>query len=79
LSRARPRTSGLALGVLLAAAGCSLLVSGEPEPMRCALEGQVGPPACDPGLTCISGLCRLVEASGGATASGGAAPGGERP
>jgi hypothetical protein len=72
------RLTMLALALSIAAGGCSLLVSGEPEPMRCALEGQLGPPACDPGLTCISGLCRLGDASGGASGAGGAAQGGDQ-
>jgi hypothetical protein len=66
-----------ALLLSIAAGGCSLLVSGEPAPMRCAIEGQLGPPACDPGLTCISGFCRLGAASGGASGAGGAAQGDE--
>lgn len=65
------------LGGLLVAAGCSLIVSGEPEPMRCSLEGQVGPPACDPGLKCVSGLCRVDTASGGASSVAGAGQGGD--
>lgn len=61
------------------ALSCSLIVGGEPEPMRCAMEGQVGPPACDAGFACISGICRptpsLEDSSsgGGAHGLGGAA------
>jgi hypothetical protein len=60
---------------------CSLLISGEPEPLSCSQEGQAGPPACDPGFSCQDGHCRafLPPAAGGTTsgeADGGAGAGG---
>lgn len=70
MSAVRP----LRLGLLLLGGGvfsCSLLVGGEPEPMRCSLEGQVGPPACDAGFTCRDGICLVILAAGGV---GGEAP-----
>jgi hypothetical protein len=58
-------------GVLLAlsSAACSLLISGEDEPLTCSQEEQKGPPACDEGFTCRHGICTLqpqeaVEAGG---------------
>jgi hypothetical protein len=46
---------------------CSLTVSEfEPE-VRCADEGAIGPPACEPGFVCGRGRCRAcarVEACG---------------
>lgn len=38
---------------------CSLLIDGEPRPLRCAQEGQQGPPACDPGMVCRAGTCQV--------------------
>jgi hypothetical protein len=43
------------------ASACSLLVEGEPMPLRCSQEGRVGPPACDPGMVCRSGTCQVAE------------------
>ena len=54
------RCATLALG-LLAAAACSLMVNGEPRPLRCSQEGRVGPPACDEGFVCSSGVCEIWE------------------
>jgi hypothetical protein len=54
------RCATLALG-LLAVAACSLMVNGEPTPLRCSQEGRVGPPACDEGFVCSSGVCRISE------------------
>lgn len=51
---------------------CSLLVSGEPEPLRCAMEGHAGPPACDEGLVCSGGICRPDVAESGAGGDAGA-------
>lgn len=68
------RVAWLVLGCLVGA--CSWVVSGEPEELRCSLEGEFGPPACDPGFRCISGVCRAEpDAVGGASgaATGGAA------
>jgi hypothetical protein len=65
----------VALG--LSGVACSLLISGEPEPLSCSQEGQAGPPACDPGFSCQDGHCRafLPPAAGGTT-SGEAGAGG---
>jgi hypothetical protein len=60
---------GLLAGGLLS---CSLLVGGEAEPLRCSLEGWVGPPACDAGLACQGGVCRPFSAQGGASGGDGA-------
>jgi hypothetical protein len=60
-----------AFGVALAigAFSCSLTVSEfEPE-VRCADEGRIGLPACEPGYVCGRGRCRAcsrVEACGDA-------------
>lgn len=58
-------------GALLAlsSAACSLLISGEDEPLTCSQEAQTGPPACDEGFTCHHGICapqpqEQVEAGG---------------
>lgn len=64
-----PRLGLLAVGV----ASCSLLVSGEGEPLRCSLEGRVGPPACDAGFVCERGVCQAISAAG--ASSGGEGPG----
>ena len=45
---------GLA-GLLVA---CSLVVTGVPEELHCSQEGVLGPPACDSGFRCVSGVCR---------------------
>jgi hypothetical protein len=37
---------------------CSLMIAGESAPVHCSQEGQLGPPACDEGLTCHAGICR---------------------
>lgn len=58
---------------------CSLLVSSEPEPLRCSDEGQNGPPACDEGQVCEAGICRSASNSpsglGSGTSEGGAGGG----
>ena len=55
----------LAIGLLLAAApACSLLVGGEPQPLRCTQEGWHGPPACDLGWSCHAGICQADSAGG---------------
>lgn len=64
-----PRLALLAVGV----ASCSLLVAGEAEPLRCSLEGRVGPPACDAGFVCESGVCQAISAAG--ASNGGEGPG----
>jgi hypothetical protein len=62
------RLAWLTLSCLVSA--CSWVVSGEPDELRCSLEGALGPPACDPGFRCISGVCRadsgVVETASGA-------------
>ena len=63
------------VGLAAAVVGCSLLVGGAPEPMACSEEGRSGPPACDPGFTCRSGVCTADPESAGAGRSG---EGGER-
>jgi hypothetical protein len=63
----------LLAGVVLvgvASAACSLLLSGEDEPLTCSEEGHEGPPACDQGFACKNGICQLK------TAHAGGAPGG---
>ena len=67
----------------LSSAACSLLISGEDEPLTCSQEAQKGPPACDEGFTCQHGICASqqqeeVEAGGegGAPWSGSAGLGG---
>jgi hypothetical protein len=60
------RNMALALASLVSA--CSLLIDGESTPLRCAQEGQVGPPACDVGMVCLSGSCRLSEPAASAGA-----------
>lgn len=57
----------LGLVVLLGglASACSLLIEGEPMPLRCSQEGRVGPPACDPGMICRSGTCQVEEGHSG--------------
>jgi hypothetical protein len=47
------------------ASACSLLIEGEPMPLRCSQEGRVGPPACDPGMICRSGTCQVAEGDSG--------------
>lgn len=68
-----------------ACGGCSLLIGSEPSPLACSQEGQIGPPACDPGFVCTAGLCRQATApnseptagaDGGRDAGGDAAVGG---
>jgi hypothetical protein len=54
------RSATLWLGGL-AATACSLIVDGEPAALRCSQEGRVGPPACDEGFVCSSGVCRISE------------------
>jgi hypothetical protein len=39
------------------AASCSLMIPAELEEIRCTVEGAVGPPVCDPGYVCASGVC----------------------
>lgn len=54
------------LALLLGAPlSCSLLVGGEPRPLRCEQEGQEGPPACEPGYRCRAGVCQVLSAAGG--------------
>lgn len=82
--RRRRRASWSFAWLGVSSLSCSLLVSGEPEPLRCSLEGQIGPPACDAGLICSSGICqaRLAPAGDGGAAGepteveGGAGAGG---
>jgi hypothetical protein len=55
--------------LVLSSAACSLLISGQDEPLTCSQEAQKGPPACDEGFTCHHGICALqqqeeVEAGG---------------
>jgi len=45
----------IALGAVLA--GCSLLVDGELDGVRCEAEGSIGPPACEVGQVCGLGRC----------------------
>ncbi len=52
----------LAVVLLLALQGCSLLIDGEIERVRCEAEGAVGPPACEVGQVCGLGLCRECAA-----------------
>lgn len=53
----------VALGV-----GCSVLVDGNLDSVRCAAEGAVGPPACPEGAQCRGGVC--VDAEAGASKLG---------
>lgn len=57
----------VALFLLLggSSAACSLLIEGEPMPLRCSQEGRSGPPACDPGMICRSGACQVAEGDAG--------------
>jgi hypothetical protein len=72
-----PLRLGVGLGLLAwGVVSCSLLVGGESEPLRCSLEGRVGPPACDPGLVCQNGTCRPLPAAGGAPGGTGDGGGG---
>jgi hypothetical protein len=48
--------------------GCSLLIEGESTPLRCSQEGQAGPPACDVGMVCVAGSCRVSEPAASAGA-----------
>jgi hypothetical protein len=69
-------------------AACSLLVSGEDSPLKCAEEGAWGPPACDVGFACSEGQCvrqrqspagaagAMPLAGAGAESAGGAVGGG---
>ena len=59
----------LASALLLTA--CSLLIDGEPSPLRCSQEGRRGPPACDEGFVCQRGVCEIEEpvSAGGTPAS----------
>jgi hypothetical protein len=45
------------VGVLLACASCSELVSSEPQEIGCVDEGKVGAPACDTDSLCARGVC----------------------
>jgi hypothetical protein len=65
----------------LALVGCSLLVGGEPVPLRCSQEGLVGPPACDDGLECRAGICQaagtppvVADSASGEGGGGGGGP-----
>ena len=49
--------------LLLAVAGCSLLVDDNVDEVRCRDEGVIGPPACDVGEVCASGRCRTCIAT----------------
>ncbi|HVY48829.1 MAG TPA: hypothetical protein VHB21_23230 [Minicystis sp.] len=54
----RPRARSLhALALLVASAGCSLVIDGQLLSVHCSDEGAVGPPACPQGEMCKSGLC----------------------
>lgn len=58
----RPSASALVAGALASAlglaAGCMLLVPGEPTDVRCTEEGAIGPPVCPAGTYCREGLCQ---------------------
>jgi hypothetical protein len=56
------RLTGLALAAA-ACAACSLLIGAEPEPLRCTEEGRLGPPACDSGQVCRTGVCEPAPMS----------------
>jgi hypothetical protein len=43
--------------LLLWAAGCEILVSGQLGEVRCEIEGAVGPPACPAAYSCELGVC----------------------
>ena len=58
LSLAWPLTAAFGLS-------CSVLVAGEPQPLRCSLEGALGPPACDSGQICRLGVCQSPSGAGG--------------
>jgi hypothetical protein len=60
------RNIAIALALLISA--CSLLIDGESTPLRCAQEGQAGPPACDVGMVCLAGSCRVSEPAASAGA-----------
>ena len=53
-------SGAFALGLCCVA--CSLLIGSEPTPLGCSEEGKAGPPACDPGFVCRSGVCQEAEA-----------------
>ena len=65
---------GLLLGMLFGTLlSCSLLVGGEPESIRCSQEGRRGPPACEVGWTCRSGICEANPAGGKGSLDAGSA------
>jgi hypothetical protein len=51
------RVRALSGALALVAAGCSLLVTAEPDPVGCSAQGQLGSPACADGFICAAGAC----------------------
>jgi hypothetical protein len=60
----------IAGGAVLVAASCSLVLDGELGPVRCQLEGALGPPACPEGQACAGGLCVPPAAASAGTTLG---------
>jgi hypothetical protein len=52
------RVAASLLLALLAPLGCSLLVDGDIDEVKCSAEGSIGAPACDVGEICAEGRCR---------------------
>jgi hypothetical protein len=61
--------------LLASSLSCSLLVGGEPEPTHCTQEGRRGPPACELGYRCRSGICQADAVGGGGPHDAGALAG----